>query len=121
MAERGHGSVVVIGSWMASVGSPFVGLYSASKAAAEQLARSWAAEFGPRGVRVNAIAPGVVRTPINDGDGDVLDAMTAGTPAGRPGVPEDIARAVAWVVGEAPDFVQGAVIPVDGGISATRR
>jgi len=121
MAERGRGSIVVIGSWMASVGSPFVGLYSASKAAAEQLARSWAAEFGPRGVRVNAIAPGVVRTPINDGDGDVLDAITAGTPAGRPGVPEDIARAVAWVVHEAPDFVQGAVIPVDGGISGTRR
>ena len=121
MAERGTGSIVVIGSWMASVGSPFVGLYSASKAAAEQLARSWAAEFGPHGVRVNAIAPGVVRTPINDGDGDVLDAITAATPAGRPGAPEDIARAVAWVVHEAPDFVQGAVIPVDGGISGTRR
>src|SRR6185312_16513088 len=111
MAERGRGAIVVIGSWMASVGSPFVGLYSASKAAAEQLARSWAAESGPRGVRVNAIAPGVVRTPINDGDGAVLDALVSGTPAGRTGTPDDIARAVAWVVHEAPGFVQGAVLP----------
>lgn len=121
MAERGHGAIVVVGSWMASVGSPFVGLYSASKAAAEQLARSWAAEFGPRGVRVNAIAPGVVRTPINDGDGAVLDALVAGTPAGRTGTPEDIARSVAWVVSAEADFVHGAVLAVDGGISGTRR
>ena len=57
MAERGSGVIVNIGSWMATMGSPFAAMYSATKAADEQLTRSWAAEFGPRGVRVNALAP----------------------------------------------------------------
>ncbi|MGL5929035.1 MAG: SDR family NAD(P)-dependent oxidoreductase, partial [Dermatophilaceae bacterium] len=87
MIEQGGGAIVVIGSWMASVGHPFVGLYSATKAAAAQLARSWAAEFGPSGIRVNTIAPGATRTPVNDGADEVVVRMTAGTPAGRPGRP----------------------------------
>jgi NAD(P)-dependent dehydrogenase (short-subunit alcohol dehydrogenase family) len=55
--------VINIGSWMAQVGSPFGAMYTATKAADEQLTRSWAAEFGPRGVRVNTVAPGVTLTP----------------------------------------------------------
>jgi NAD(P)-dependent dehydrogenase (short-subunit alcohol dehydrogenase family) len=120
MVERGSGAIVVIGSWMATVGHPFVGFYSATKAAEAQLARSWAAEFGPRGVRVNTVAPGATRTPINADSGDVIAQMTAGIPAGRPGTPEEVASAVAWVVSADAAYVHGAVIPVDGGISATR-
>ena len=120
MAERGHGAIVVIGSWMAHVGHPFVGLYSATKAAEIQLARSWAAEFGPRGVRVNTVSPGATRTPINASDGDVIAHMTADTPAGRPGTPEEIADAVAWVLSERAGYIHGAEIAVDGGITATR-
>ncbi|GGG24736.1 dehydrogenase [Rhodococcoides trifolii] len=120
MAERGSGSIVVVGSWMATVGHAFVGLYSATKAAEAQLARSWAAEFGPRGVRVNTVAPGATRTPINDSDGDVIAAMTAGIPAGRPGTPEEIASAIAWVVSDEAAYLHGATIPVDGGITGTR-
>ncbi len=120
MAERGHGAIVVVGSWMASVGSPFVGLYSASKAAAEQLARSWAAEFGPRGVRANTVSPGVTRTPINEGSGDVLDRIAAGTPAGRTVRPEDIAAAVVWLASDDAALVHGIDLAVDGGISSTR-
>ena len=120
MADRGTGAIVVIGSWMATVGHPFVGLYSATKAAAAQLGRSWAAEFGPRGVRVNIVAPGATRTPINDDAADVVARMTAAIPAGRPATPEDIAAAVAWVVSDRAAYVHGAVIPVDGGITATR-
>jgi NAD(P)-dependent dehydrogenase (short-subunit alcohol dehydrogenase family) len=120
MIEAGGGAIVVIGSWMAGVGHAFVGLYSATKAAEEQLARSWAAELGPRGVRVNTVSPGATRTPINDGADDVIAQMTAGTPAGHPGTPDDIAQAVAWVVSEQATYVHGATIAVDGGITATR-
>jgi NAD(P)-dependent dehydrogenase (short-subunit alcohol dehydrogenase family) len=120
MADRGSGAIVVIGSWMATVGHPFVGLYSATKAAAAQLGRSWAAEFGPRGVRVNIVSPGVTRTPINDDADEVVARMTAGTPAGRPATPDDIAAAVAWVVSDRAGYVHGALIPVDGGISSIR-
>ena len=120
MAERGTGSIVVIGSWMATIGHAFVGFYSATKAAEAQLARSWAAEFGPRGVRVNTVAPGATRTPINADSGDVIAQMTSGTPAGRPGTPDEVAAAVAWVVSDDASYLHGALIPVDGGITATR-
>jgi 3-oxoacyl-[acyl-carrier protein] reductase len=120
MVEAGHGTIVTIGSWMSQVGSPFVGLYSATKAAQEQLTRSWAAEFGPLGVRCVTVSPGVTRTPINEGSGDILDKIAAGTPAGRTVHPEAIARAVAWLASEDADFVHGATLAVDGGISTTR-
>jgi len=119
MAGRGSGAIVVVGSWMAHVGHPFVGLYSATKAAEIQLARSWAAEFGPRGVRVNTVSPGATRTPINEGDDAVVTAMTARTPAGRPGRPEEVAAAITWLVSDAAGYVHGAEIAVDGGITST--
>lgn len=120
MVERGAGAIVVIGSWMAHVGHPFVGLYSASKAAEIQLARSWAAEFGPRGVRVNTVSPGATRTPVNAGAGDVIASMTAGIPAGRPGTPDEVAGAVVWVLSDRSSYVHGAELAVDGGITTAR-
>lgn len=120
MLEQGAGTIVVIGSWMSTVGHAIVGLYSASKAAEEQLARSWAAEFGPRGVRVNTVSPGATRTPINAGAGDIIAQMTAGTPAGRPGTPDEIAAAVAWLASPQAAYIHGATLAVDGGITTTR-
>lgn len=120
MAERGAGAIVVIGSWMAHVGHAFVGLYSATKAAEIQLARSWAAEFGPAGVHVNTVSPGATRTPINDADADVVTQMTASTPAGRPGRPKEVAAAVTWLLSGQAGYLHGAEILVDGGITATR-
>jgi NAD(P)-dependent dehydrogenase (short-subunit alcohol dehydrogenase family) len=112
--------VVNIGSWMAQVGSPFGAMYTATKAADEQLTRSWAAEFGPRGVRVNTVAPGVTLTPGNASFRTVLDAMTASTPAGTVVLPADIAGAVAFVASDDAARIHGITLYVDGGISATR-
>ena len=105
---------------MARTGVPFGAAYTASKAAAEQFTRTWAAEYGPRGVRVNTVAPGATSTPGNAGSEDVLAAMTAGTPAGRPVRPVDVATAVRWLVSDEAAFVHGALLDVDGGLSATR-
>lgn len=121
MVQRGDGAIVVIGSWMAHLGHAFVGLYSATKAAEIQLARSWAAEFGPAGVNVNTVSPGATRTPINGDASDVITQMTAGIPAGRPGTPDEIAAAVAWLLSDQAKYVHGAEIAVDGGITATRQ
>ncbi|MFG2076255.1 SDR family NAD(P)-dependent oxidoreductase [Nonomuraea maritima] len=120
MAERGGGAIVTIGSWMARLGSPFAAMYSATKAADEQLTRSWAAEYGPRGVRVNTVAPGATLTPGNESDRAALDAMTASTPAGTVVRPDDIAKGVLYVVSDDAAMVHGTTLYVDGGISATR-
>jgi NAD(P)-dependent dehydrogenase (short-subunit alcohol dehydrogenase family) len=95
-------------------------MYTATKAALEQLTRAWAAEYGPRGVRVNTVAPGATATPGNAEAAAVLDRMTAGTVAGRPVRPVDVAFAVRWLCTEEAAFVHGTVVDVDGGITATR-
>ncbi len=120
MADRGSGVVVNIGSWMAQVGSPFGAMYTATKAAIEQLTRSWAAEFGPRGVRVNTVAPGVTLTPGNAAFRAVLDRLTATTPAGAVIDPSDVADAVVFLASDAAARIHGITLYVDGGISATK-
>jgi len=120
MAGRGSGAIVNIGSWMARVGSPFAAMYTATKAADEQLTRAWAAEYGPRGVRVNALAPGATLTPGNEASRPVLDAMTATTPAGVVVQPQDIADGVLYLVSDEARMVHGITLYVDGGITATR-
>ena len=120
MAARGSGAIVNVGSWMARVGSPFGAMYTATKAADEQLTRAWAAEYGPSGVRVNAIAPGVTLTPGNEAHRAQLDAMTAGTPAGEVVRPDDIARGVLYLASDDAARVHGTTLYVDGGISTTK-
>jgi NAD(P)-dependent dehydrogenase (short-subunit alcohol dehydrogenase family) len=116
MAEAGAGAVVNLGSWIARLGIPVAALYSSTKGAIETLTRAWAAEFGPRGVRVNAISPGVVRTPdpaeTEPYPGDV---MMKGTPAGTIGSPAAIAQAAVYLGSDEASFVHGAVLDVDGG------
>lgn len=120
MAERGRGVIVTIGSWMAQVGNPFGAMHSATKAADEELTRSWAAEYGPRGVRVNTVAPGATLIPGNETARTVLDAMTAATPAGVVVRPEDIAHGVRYLVSDDAAMVHGITLYVGGDISATR-
>ncbi len=120
MAERGSGAIVNIGSWMARIGSPFAAMYTATKAADEQLTRAWAAEYGPRGVRVNAVAPGATLTPGNEAARSVLDAMTATTPAGKVIAPQDIANGVLFLASDDAAMIHGITLYVDGGITTTR-
>lgn len=120
MAERGSGAIVNIGSWMSRMGIPTGAMYTASKAAIEQMTRTWAAEFGPRGVNVNAVAPGATATPGNAADAEILNAMAAGTPAGAPVRPVDVAFAVRFLASDEATFAHGAVLDLDGGIANTR-
>ena len=116
MAEAGAGAVINLGSWIARLGIPISSLYSSTKGAMETLTRAWAAEFGPRGVRVNAISPGVVRTPDpEETEPHPGDVMMLGTPAGTVGSPSAIAQAAVYLGSDEASFVHGAVLDVDGG------
>jgi NAD(P)-dependent dehydrogenase (short-subunit alcohol dehydrogenase family) len=115
MAERGHGAIVNITTMVAEFGMNGMGLYGSSKAALVLLTKSWAAEFGPAGVRVNAVSPGPTRTEGTAGMGDALDQLAATGPAGRVGQPEEIAAAIAFLVTDQASFVHGVVLPADGG------
>ena len=120
MVDRGHGAIVNVGSWMAQTGLPYAARYSATKAADEQLTRSWAAEYGPRGIRVNTVAPGATLTPGNEDSRTILEQMTANIPAGVVVQPQDIADGVLYLVSDQARMVHGITLYVDGGISATR-
>jgi NAD(P)-dependent dehydrogenase (short-subunit alcohol dehydrogenase family) len=115
MAARGHGAIVNVTTMVAEFGMSGAGLYGASKAAMVLLTKSWAAEFGPAGVRVNAVSPGPTRTEGTVGMGEGLDALAAGGPAGRPAQPEEIAAAITFLATDEASFVHGAVLPADGG------
>ncbi|MFG3144160.1 SDR family NAD(P)-dependent oxidoreductase [Streptomyces sp. NPDC048243] len=114
MVEAGGGSIINLGSWIARLGIPIGALYSSTKGAVETLTRAWAAEFGPQGVRVNAISPGVVLESV-PGEEHPAEVMMKGTPANRMGTPEDIANAAVYLAADESAFVHGIVLDVDGG------
>ncbi|MFZ4892986.1 SDR family NAD(P)-dependent oxidoreductase [Plantibacter sp. Mn2098] len=115
MAERGAGAIVNITTMVAEFGANGMALYGASKAALGLLTKSWAAEFGPKGVRVNAVGPGPTRTEGTAVMGDALDAQATLGPAGRPGTADEIANAIVFLATDASSFIHGAILPVDGG------
>jgi NAD(P)-dependent dehydrogenase (short-subunit alcohol dehydrogenase family) len=115
MAERGRGSIINVSTMVADFGMAGMALYGSSKAAVNLLTKSWAAEYGPRGVRVNAVGVGPTRTEGTAGMGDDLSGLAAQAPAGRPASPEEIASVIAFLASDAASFVHGAVVPVDGG------
>lgn len=121
MVERGRGSIIGFASIRASVTEPGQGVYSATKAGLVQLLRTAAAEFGPSGVRVNAVAPGVVETPLTrqiKDDPAWYDAYAAKSALGRWAQAEEMAGAVVYLAGDAASFVTGSVLYVDGGWTA---
>jgi NAD(P)-dependent dehydrogenase (short-subunit alcohol dehydrogenase family) len=120
MIERGHGSVVNISTVAASTPSAEAGLYGASKAALDLLTKLWADEFGAAGVRVNAIAPGPTDTEGTAGLADIVDGLGRTRALQRIAGPDEIARAVAFIASPAASYINGVVLPVDGGALALR-
>lgn len=119
MLERGRGSIVNITSMVAFKAVPGAAGYSASKAALESLTRTWAAEFGKRGVRVNSVAPGPTRT---DGViaewGDTNEELGRALPLGRTAHPAEIAEAVLFLASPRSSFITGSTLHADGGGAA---
>jgi len=118
MAARGSGAIINVLTMAARFGIAGMGLYGASKAALALLTQSWAAEFGPSGVRVNAVSPGPTRTEGTEPMGSQLDALASLAPAGRTAAPEEIASAISYLAGNEASFVHGAILDVDGGRNA---
>jgi NAD(P)-dependent dehydrogenase (short-subunit alcohol dehydrogenase family) len=117
MLPRGRGAIVVNSALGGLRGRPMLGAYAAAKAAAVMLAEVAAQEAGPRGVRVNAIAPGYVGTDAWHAKlGSDAPRLAATVPVQRIGAPEEVADVVAWLLSDAAAYVNGAVIPVDGGL-----
>jgi NAD(P)-dependent dehydrogenase (short-subunit alcohol dehydrogenase family) len=118
MLEREEGSIIIISSVGGLTGSSTIGAYNISKAADFQLARNLAAEFGPKGVRINCIAPGLIRTDFARAlweNPDTLKAVTRHTPMRRIGEPHEIAGAAVFLASPASTFMTGQAIVVDGG------
>jgi NAD(P)-dependent dehydrogenase (short-subunit alcohol dehydrogenase family) len=118
MVERGAGKVVNVSTMAASVGVPGIGVYSASKAALVSLTQTWAAELGPLGVNVNAVAPGPVPTPMTVDIAEAQDEFASASPARRKGRPEDIAAAILFLASSEADYIHGEQLMVDGGYVA---
>lgn len=121
MLERGHGQILFTASMVSFIGMPLVLAYSAAKSAYLGMVRSLAAEVSGRGVRVNAIAPGWIESPMLrkalDGDPARTNKILGRTPMGRFGEPEDIGHAAVFLGSPAAKFITGVVLPVDGGAS----
>ena len=120
MAERGKGSVVIISSIGGLRGSPVIGAYGISKAADFSLCRSLAGEWGPKGVRVNCVAPGLVKTDFARAlweDEANLKRRTATTPLRRIGEPDDIGGIAVMLAGKAGAFITGQTIIADAGVT----
>ena len=118
MAKRGKGAIVNLSTMAADYGAPGMSLYGSSKAAINLLTKTWAAEYGPKGVRVNAVSPGPTRTEGTDAMGEGLEQLASQAPAGRPATADEIAEAIVFLATDRASFIYGAKLAVDGGRTA---
>lgn len=120
MLERRRGSITIVSSIGGLRGSPIIGAYCISKAADMQLARNLAVEYGPHNVRVNCIAPGLIKTDFARAlweDEELLSGRTATTPLRRIGEPDEIAGAAVFLAAQAGAFMTGQNLVIDGGVT----
>jgi NAD(P)-dependent dehydrogenase (short-subunit alcohol dehydrogenase family) len=117
MAARGDGVIINIASRAGTVGQPNTAAYGATKAALASFARSWAAEYGPAGVRVNAISPGPVYT--NAAEREVFDSLGETTVLGRAGQPQEVADVIGFLASPRASYITGTNVAVDGGRAGT--
>jgi 3-oxoacyl-[acyl-carrier protein] reductase len=118
MLARRSGNIVNISSIVGRSGYRGLAVYSATKAAQEGMTRALARELGSRGIRVNAIAPGYLRTEMSHGlDDGQLQQIVRRTPAGRLGEPDDVARACQFLTDPRNDYITGQVLVIDGGLT----
>ncbi len=120
--KQGGGSIVNTASGAGLIGFPQLPVYVASKHGVVGLTKTAALEYAKLGIRVNAVCPGVINTPmierVTSGQSEVTEMMVASEPVGRMGKPEEIAEAVVWLSSEAASFVTGHAMSVDGGYVA---
>jgi NAD(P)-dependent dehydrogenase (short-subunit alcohol dehydrogenase family) len=119
MAEQGHGAIVNIGSITGLRGSSGSAIYSATKAAIHSFTKSWADEYGPAGVRVNAVAPGPIGTERQAEFADHIAPVLSRLPSRRMSTPEEVAAAVTFLASDDAANIHGAILSVDGGWAAT--
>ena len=119
MLSGGSGHIVNISSIVGLSGYRGLVVYSATKAALDGMTRALARELGSRGITVNSVAPGYLRTEMCHGlDEEQLEQIVRRTPAGRLGEPDDIARVVQFLTAPENDYITGQVIVADGGLTA---
>jgi NAD(P)-dependent dehydrogenase (short-subunit alcohol dehydrogenase family) len=122
MVEQGRGSVINVSSVSSQVGTPRRSAYAASKGAVDALTRSLAMEYGPHGIRFNAVAPGVIVTSMwerNRAVPGVIEQIEAQIALRRWGLPDDVADVVVFLASDAARYVTAQTIEVDGGMAST--
>jgi NAD(P)-dependent dehydrogenase (short-subunit alcohol dehydrogenase family) len=117
MVARGDGVIINLASRAGTVGQPNTAAYGATKAALASFARSWAAEYGPAGIRVNAVSPGPVYT--NAAEREVFDSLGETTVLGRAGQPQEIADVIGFLASPRASYITGTNVAVDGGRAGT--